>query len=91
MPDTPPGHHDGHAAKAGEKIENEHQAQAGVLDAHLDGNGPAVRLAEPRQAAGPVPDVQGQGVVHKDREHDQAHIGDESTASWPPGRARRWR
>ena len=44
VPDAPPGGDDGHAAQAVEQVEDQDKAQAGVLDAHLEGDGTAVAL-----------------------------------------------
>jgi hypothetical protein len=49
VPDAPPGGDDGHATQTVEQVEDQDQAQAGVLDAHLESDGAPVALVQPEQ------------------------------------------
>ena len=49
IPNPPPRQHDGHAAQAAEEVEHQDEAQAGVVDAGLHGNGPGVGLGQTEQ------------------------------------------
>ena len=74
MPDSPPGHQDRHAPQTVEKIENQHQPQGRILDTHLDAGGAGIALRQAGQTAGPVSQVQCQGIVQKYGQHHHAHI-----------------
>lgn len=80
MPYAPPCCNDEHAAERDaaeavcEDAGSEHQckAEAGVLDACLDGECPAVLAGQPSDAGGGEADQQGEEVVYEDDEEDVA-------------------